>query len=443
LNQKRKIMQLKTKISVGIIGAIALFVVSALSVNKTSDVEEIAEVKKEKGCVFMTTFGEQPSDGYAKFKLKGNIQPVVNDGLSWLAKAQLENGGYGAGSHSRQGEMNPHAVNADPATTSMVGMAILRSGSTLKKGEYKEQLKKALEFLLTQVESVSKDDAFITSEKGTQIQRKLGNNIDAVLTAQFFSNLLKEKLDKQTKKRVEKCLDVCVDKIQNATGKDGKMKGAGWAGVLQSGLATSALESAGSVGATLDEVVVTAQKQYLRGNYDEESDAVKTTDGAGIILYSVSNSVRGSAKDARKARELIDKAKKEGKLKIDDKVTVENLEDIGMSKGEAIAYASSYNVYNASKVQAQKNDVMSGFGNNGGEEFLSFLQTGESMVVNDDNDWKTWYDNVSGRLMKIQNEDGSWNGHHCITSPVFCTATSLLILSIENDIENLKQTGED
>jgi len=434
-------MKTKSKI-LGSAIAIVMVSAAALHFNKSAEKEFLTSTN-EKGCVFMTTFGEQSSDGYAKFKLEENIQPVVDDGLVWLAKAQLENGGYGAGSHSRQGEMNPHAVNADPATTSMVAMAILRSGSTLKKGEYKEQLTTALEFLLTQVESISKEDHFITSERGTQIQSKLGDNIDAVLTAQFFSNLLKEKLDNKTKKRVQKCLDICVDKIQSATGEDGKMKGAGWAGVLQSGLATSALESAGSVGATLDEVVVTAQKQYLKDNYDEESNAVKTTDGAGIILYSVSNSARGSAKDARRAKELIAKAKKEGKLEADDKVTVDNLRDIGISEEKAIAYTSSYNVYNASKVQAQKSDVISGFGNNGGEEFLSFLQTGESMVVNDDNDWKTWYDDVSGRLMKIQNEDGSWNGHHCITSPVFCTATSLLILSIENDIENLKQTGED
>ncbi|WP_323786837.1 hypothetical protein [Psychroserpens sp.] len=433
-------MKTKTKF---VVSTLVIIMVSgaALFLNKSLEKEPLL-VKQEKGCVFMTTFGEESSDGYAKHKIRENIQPIVNEGLNWLASAQLENGGYGAGSHNRQGEMNPHAVNADPATTSMVAMAILRSGSTLNRGEYKEQLKKAVEFLLTQVESVSKDDVFITSEKGTQIQSKLGNNIDAVLTAQFFSNLLKEQLDRDTKKRVQKCLDVCVDKIQSATDKDGKMKGAGWAGVLQSGLATSALESAESVGATLDEVVVTSQKQYLKSNFDEESKSVKTTDGAGIILYSVSNSARGSAKDARKAKELIAKAKKEGKLKKEDKVTVENLQDIGVSESEAISYTSSYNVYNASKIQAQQNDVMAGFGNNGGEEFLSFLQTGESMVVNDDDEWMTWYDNISGRLMTIQNDDGSWNGHHCITSPVFCTATSLLILSIENDIENLKQTGE-
>ncbi|WP_299366533.1 hypothetical protein [Winogradskyella sp.] len=439
-------MESKTKGLIGIIGMVTILIIIALSVvNIASAKKTIAkvEVKDETGCVFMTTFGEQSSEGYAKFKLRDNVQPVVNNGLNWLANAQLENGGYGAGSHNNQREMNPHAVNADPATTAMVAMAFLRSGSNLKRGAYQGALKSALNFLLEQVESTSKDDPYITKEKGTQIQAKLGQNIDAVLTAQFFSNMLKEDLDKSTKKRIEKCLDICVDKIQNATGKDGRVTGAGWAGVLQSGLATSALESAESVGATLDEIVVTNQKEYLKSNYDEESKSVKTTDGAGIILYSVSNSARGSAKDARKARELIDKAKKEGKLEEDDKVSVENLKDIGIPESEAIAYTSSYNIYNASKQKAQENDVMSGFGNNGGEEFLSFLQTGESMVVNDDNDWKKWYDDVSGRLMKIQNNDGSWNGHHCITSPVFCTATSLLILSIENDIDNLRQTGED
>ncbi len=434
-------MKTKTKF---FLACTAVVIVTVAAIIKNEELvvnNQVAEVREE-GCVFMTTFGEESSEGYAKYKISKDVQPVVDDGLLWLAKAQLENGGYGAGSHSRQGEMNPHAVNADPATTSMVAMALLRSGNTLQNGSYKTQLRNALNYLMDQVESVSTDDAFITKETGTQIQTKLGNNIDAVLTAQFFSNLLKEDLDNSTKKRVERCLDICVDKIQSATGKDGRLKGAGWAGVLQSGLATSALESAQSVGATLDEVVVTSQKQYLKSNFDEETKSVKTTDGAGIILYSVSNSARGSAKDARKARELIQDAKANGKLKKEDKVSVENLQEIGVSEADAIAYTSSYNIYNASKQTAQRDNVMSGFGNNGGEEFLSFLQTGESMVVNNDSEWKTWYDDVSGRLMKIQNTDGSWNGHHCITSPVFCTATSLLILSIENDIENLKQTGE-
>jgi hypothetical protein len=64
------------------------------------------------------------------------------------------------------------------------------------------------------------------------------------------------------------------------------------------------------------------------------------------------------------------------------------------------------------------------------------------MIINKDSGWRDWYENVSGKLVSIQNEDGSWNGHHCITSPVFCTATSLLILSVNNDVEKLMRVGE-
>jgi hypothetical protein len=120
---------------------------------------------------------------------------------------------------------------------------------------------------------------------------------------------------------------------------------------------------------------------------------------------------------------------------------VDALEDAGYTRTEAERLNTSYQVYNAAKVQAQADNVISGFGNNGGEEFLSFLQTGESLVIGKDNSWRNWYQRTSSRLVDIQNNDGSWNGHHCITSPVFCTATSLLILSVNNDIEQLLAQG--
>ena len=47
--------------------------------------------------------------------------------------------------------------------------------------------------------------------------------------------------------------------------------------------------------------------------------------------------------------------------------------------------------------------------------------------MNQDKDWRKWYDDMSGLILKIQNEDGSWNGHHCITSPVFCTSAALQV----------------
>ncbi|MEM7109882.1 MAG: hypothetical protein AAF519_16775, partial [Bacteroidota bacterium] len=118
------------------------------------------------------------------------------------------------------------------------------------------------------------------------------------------------------------------------------------------------------------------------------------------------------------------------------------LMEIGYSRDEAVKYNTSYQVYESSKHKAQDDRVMNGFGNNGGEEFLSYLQTGESLIINQDTAWEKWYANTANRLISIQNNDGSWNGHHCITSPVFCTATTLLTLAIHNDVEHFAKLGE-
>ena len=107
----------------------------------------------------------------------------------------------------------------------------------------------------------------------------------------------------------------------------------------------------------------------------------------------------------------------------------------GYGASQSKNLSTAFQVNEAAKAEVVKGEVMSGFGNNGGEEFLSFLMTGESMLMQGGDSWKKWYDMMSGKLVNIQNQDGSWNGHHCITSPVFCTATCLLILSIHNDMQ--------
>ena len=159
-----------------------------------------------------------------------------------------------------------------------------------------------------------------------------------------------------------------------------------------------------------------------------------------MVLYSVSSSARSSAKEARIAKRKIQEAKSNGILADDDEVSEENLIKAGVSESDAMKLGTAYEINKSAQRMASSEKVMTGYGNNGGEEFLSFLQTGEGLIMSGDNDWQDWYDNMSDKLVKIQNQDGSWNGHHCITSPVFCTATCLLILAVNNDIETLKQT---
>jgi hypothetical protein len=404
--------------------------------------EKPAVVKKQprpipKGCVFKTVFGEEADSAFV-CKTPAKVSFAMDESLQWLAKAQLNDGGWGAGSHSRQGILDPHAVQADPGTTAMVAMSILRSGSTLFRGEYSNNLKRALDYLIACVEESANNEYNITDQSGTQPQVKLGQNIDVVLTSQFFTNLLDHlQNNDRLKDKVVQCNNKCLAKIQKAMAGNGSIRGAGWAGVLQSSFATNALETAMDKGLKVDEKKLEQSKNYQKNNFDVKTNKAETTDGAGVMLYSLSGTTRSSAKDAGEAKQVIARAKREGKIAADEPVSIDALKQSGLSESEALRYGTAYEINQAAKSQVQREDVMEGFGSNGGEEFLSYLQTGEGLIMSRDADWKKWYANITGRLVKIQNDDGSWSGHHCITSPVFCTATALLILSVNNDVHQL------
>jgi hypothetical protein len=71
---------------------------------------------------------------------------------------------------------------------------------------------------------------------------------------------------------------------------------------------------------------------------------------------------------------------------------------------------------------------IAGFGSNGGEEFLSYMTLAESLVVTGGDDWKRWDSQITENLERVQNQDGSWSGSHCITGRTYCTSTALLVL---------------
>jgi hypothetical protein len=314
----------------------------------------------------------------------------------------------------------------------------MRSGSSFTQGEYHTQLQRGLNYLLAKVESAPENSTNITDQQHTQPQMKLGANIDVVLTSQFLTNALDyTKHDQQLYSRIKKATSKCVRMIENNQQADGSQRGAGWAGVLQSSFANNALESAKEKGIAVNAKKLEESRNYQKQNYDAKTGNAKTDRAAGVMLYSVSGSVRATAAEAKVAQDIVEQARRKGKLKADETVSAETLRKSGMSESDAMKYAAAYEINQSAKQKVQQQDVMQGFGNNGGEEFLSYLQTGESLIIARDNSWKDWYNNVSGKLISTQNNNGSWNGHHCITSPVFCTATCLLILTVQNDIDRL------
>src|ERR1043166_8487282 len=201
--------------------AVGVLLLLAALVNLHEDkkgVQSCGNPSLNHSCVMKTIFGlntKEETGLISTFTTESLTDAAVKKGLAWIEKAQTNDGGWGAGTHARQDILDPHAVPSDPATTALVAMALLRTENTLQKGEYSADLKKANEFLMNQVEQCPDNQIYLTTLTNTQPQIKLGRNIDVILTAQFFTNLLRYDItDAELKKRVEKCLDKCVTRIQ-------------------------------------------------------------------------------------------------------------------------------------------------------------------------------------------------------------------------------------
>ena len=110
---------------------------------------------------------------------------------------------------------------------------------------------------------------------------------------------------------------------------------------------------------------------------------------------------------------------------------MEALERIGVAAERARKLNEAYAQNQAARKLLQDETVLSGFGNNGGEEYLSYMMTSEALAADGGEDWEGWYQKMHDRLAKVQNPDGSWSGHHCITSPVFCTAAVILTMTAD------------
>ncbi len=398
---------------------------------------KIQTEKKHNACVMRTIFNEPQSNVNLKAYMEnfraGKIDSAISSGKEWLLKAQAPNGGWGAGTHTRQDITDPSKLQQDPASTAMSLMALMRLGERPKGTTYSNAVQNAINYLIRNVEQSSADALNITSITGTQPQVKLGQNIDVILTSQCLTSVMHYTDDKSpTYKRLKNAIQKCVTKIEKAQGDNGAIKGGGWAPVLQSAFAVNALELAEANDITVNSKKLDDARNYQKKNFTPGSST--TADAAGVLLYAVSGNARATAKEKRRVKEVLKIAKKKGIIKDENEVTAANLQQAGFSVNEAQELATTYKMNSYANKRAQDGDVITGFGNNGGEEFVSFLLTGESLIIGGEDDWKKWYENTSTILSNIQNNNGSWQGHHCITSPVFCTATCLLILGIDKDV---------
>jgi hypothetical protein len=366
---------------------------------------------------------------------KEPVDIAVSKGLKWLVSVQGKDGGWGQDggetSYVRQGE-NLESKGNDVANTAVVAEALLHTGTTATRGQYREPLQRAVEFVLKNVEESPADGLAVTRLQGTQIQRKLGPYIDTFLTAKVLAELDGTMQDAKWNARVRQDLQKCVAKIEKAQLKDGSWNIAGgWAPILGTSLASQSLYIANAKGAAQSQVamdrvntytVQTAASVPAQPVRVEASSVIVTGRADGTMAGVPAMTVEVSAASAgvplyKKAQELEQLSRTE--------------KDRDKNKNEIRAITS----------QLSDTKFVTGFGSIGGEEFFSYLNISESLRRTGGPEWKKWNGEMTAKLLKLQNEDGTWAGHHCITGRVAVTSAAILLLQADREPAPLLQTS--
>lgn len=353
----------------------------------------------------------------------------VDKALAWLAQHQLEGGAWGQGEESaNMGGGGQFKDTPSVGETSMALMALMRAGNTPEKGPYAKNVAAGVKFVCGQIEESDADSLFVTKLRGTRIQGKLGQFVDTFMASTMLADVQEKTSDKALLERVTKAMEKVLKKIQKNQRADGKWGDDGWAGTLQQGMAAKALDRANAAGNAVDAGVVEKARTEAAGRFDAKSGKFAGTGSAGVDLYASSSSLAGQQAAANANAPVKDALEKELKAapaapraaEINAKLASIRESDRQLDETRKAVVA---------KMEDQR--FVSGFGSNGGEEFLSHMNIGESLVVAGGAPWKAWDDSMTANMNKIQNADGSWSGHHCITGRTFCTSAALLVLMVD------------
>jgi len=395
----------------------------------------------------------KPAETTAATPVKAKaLSETVKKGLKYLVSQQKDNGGWGQGGGWRtnlQGGGRTEGPNvadpADVASTAIATLAIVRAGNTPKGGEYAKNVARAVEFVCTHIEKSDKKSLYITDIRDTQVQTKIGPYVDTFAALLMLSELKGQMQDEKAEARLVTAMNKVIGKIEDNQQKDGSFaKNEGWASVLSQGLASKGLNRASQNGFMVKGETLARDGSQAAQGLDTKTgkfaSAGETTakaggkggtatsapapSDAGVAIYNT------SARTAALSETVKSLKPKETKLRatLDDAKASKDDKDEARKQLDTLAKAEEGQEAAVRGVVAQVSDArfVAGFGSNGGEEFLSFMNISETLVVKGGKEWEKWDKAVTDNLNRVQDKDGGWSGQHCITGRTFCTAGALL-----------------
>lgn len=369
-----------------------------------------------------------PRDDSAAVTWRTAVEPKplsegVLKGLDYLAQRQLESGGWGQGDESQQmGGGQALRDVANVADSSMALLAFIRAGNTPSKGKHKDTVRRGLDFVLAEIEKSDADSLYITDVRGTRVQSKIGTYVDTFTALMVLTEAKGTMPSAAENARLDRALEKVLAKVEKNQQGDGTWANQGWAPVLTQSLAGKGLNRAEQAGydvedAVLERVEKQAQAQYSGGGFAKG-------DAAGVDLYAgaaSTSALRDSVNTRKTKKRALERRAQAGPAEARAAARQELAES-------AAAERTADEVQGALVQRLDDPAFVRGFGNNGGEEFLSYMLVSESLVAKGGDEWNEWDADITKLVLGVQNGDGSWSGHHCITGRTFCTAAALLVL---------------
>jgi len=365
---------------------------------------------------------------------------AVQKGVKWLVSVQGKDGGWGQDggetSYVRQGERLESNGN-DVANTAVAVEALLHTGSTPTSGPYREAVARGVNFILKHVEDSPAEGLAVTDLSGTQIQRKLGPYIDTFLTSKLLAELDGTMGDSRSNARVRQDLQKCVAKIEKNQLKDGSWNIAGgWAPILGTSMASQSLFIAQQKGATVSRDAIAKVQRYTEvANASPPPASMGAGSGGGIgsgtgsgVGSGVSGGVGGGTYRTIAAPATVEVSAASAGVSLYQ--GAQALEQFSRTEEDRKKNAKQIAEINGRLADA---NFTNGFGSMGGEEFFSYLNISDSLHRTGGAAWDKWNRDITAKILKLQNEDGTWAGHHCITGRVAVTSAAILTMLADRE----------
>jgi Prenyltransferase and squalene oxidase repeat len=360
------------------------------------------------------------------------LSDAVNKGLVYLAGRQDAGGGWSQGggwrTNPQGGRVEGPDVQDPPdlANTCAATLALLRAGHTPRQGDYAAHAGRALDFVVASVERSDDESPYVTDLRGTQVQTKIGPLADTFLASLALSEARGGMADEAGEVRLSAALDKVIAKLERHQQEDGTWAMNGWAPVVGQALGAAGLNRARQRGSRVADETLERAERYARAQYDGRTKSYAMGGSAGVPLYGTASHMSAASHSVYSFKAL----KPELHKMATDAASPKDRQDRAAAKLKYIEEAEAAQEESLSAHYAHFKDerFRQGFGSNGGEEFLSYLNISETLALKGGPEWQDWDRSMTENLERIQNGDGSWSGHHCITGRTFCTAAALLVL---------------